>query len=49
MNNKPETITQQLQSMIDDFCNNFCKYAEEAHRKEDYTTEACDRCPFNRF
>lgn len=48
------TITEQLQSMVDTFCDCYCKYPDEYRGKikdvdeaqETMQHEVCERCPF---
>ena len=47
---KVKSITEQLSEVVDDFCNNYCKYlvlydAEEHDGVELVDSGICDRCP----
>lgn len=47
---KVKSITEQLSEVVDDFCNNYCKYpvlydAEEHDGVELADSGICDRCP----
>ena len=52
-NDKSKTITQQIQEVADDFCDNYCKYPdiwdEEAEGCELSESDHCRNCPLNRL
>lgn len=45
------TITEQIQRMVEEFCNHYCKWSEqfdeEAEGCELSESEHCQNCPFN--
>lgn len=47
------SITQQLQDIVDDVCQNYCKwpdiYDEEAEGVELCESSICQSCPLNRL
>ena len=48
-----KTISIQLQEIIEDFCNNYCKYPdlwdEEKEGCELSESDICKNCPLNRI
>lgn len=50
---EPKTITQQIQEISDEICNNYCKYPdtydEEKEGCELSESEICANCPLNRL
>lgn len=45
-------ITDVLQTIIDDICNDYCKYAEmftQGELSEDEVEKVCDDCPLMRI
>lgn len=41
------SVTGLLQTIIDDMCENYCRYTEEAKQamEEDRDCEKCENCP----
>ena len=52
-NDKTKTITQQIQEVADDFCDNYCKYPdiwdEEKEGCELSESDHCRNCPLSRL
>lgn len=52
-NDKTKTITEQIQEVADDFCDNYCKYPdiwdEEKEGCELSESDHCRNCPLNRL
>lgn len=51
--NETKTIVQQVQEVVDEMCNNYCKYPEtwneEAEGCELSESEVCANCPLSRL
>ena len=52
-NDKTKTITEQIQEVADDFCDNYCKYPdiwdEEKEGCKLSESDHCRNCPLNRL
>jgi len=50
---KVKNITEQLEAIVEDFCNNYCKYPdiwdEEKEGCELSESDICANCPLNKI
>lgn len=48
-----ETITQQIEKIVEEMCNKYCKYPhewdEEAEGMDLSESDICSNCPLNRL
>lgn len=48
---KPKSVTQIIEEVCNDMCNNYCRYTSESreHMDDNEVYEICDKCPLNRL
>lgn len=53
-NKQDMTVTEQIEAIVEDFCNHYCKYPQEAQHLNDeefnkFVDEKCGNCPLQQL
>ncbi|MCQ2771217.1 MAG: hypothetical protein MJ236_05405 [Clostridia bacterium] len=49
MEEKNKNVTQIILEVVEEMCDKYCKYSDQAKANDDLWTEHCDNCPLNKL